>query len=373
MSGDELRLLVLDEGVLGGRTLMNQLRVAFPELPGVTVTFVTVPPPSRTERLLLRRVGFLGDLDLFSLRWRLRWSWRARRALRRHAGTVDAAFINTQASALLARGPMRRTPCVLSVDATARQYTELAYEGEGDRWSPLQTRILVALERRAVNGSGGALAWSRWAADGLRLEGISDAKIATFHPGLDAAWWAAAGRGRRAAGAGAGPLRLLFVGNDVERKGLGDLIAAVEELDGLVELDVVTGAEVAGSARVRVHRGIEGATPQLAAMYARAEALALPSRADASPWVVLEALAAGLPVLGTRVGAIPEMVGDAGILVEPGNREELAAGLRELADPARRAELAAKAPVQVAAYDSRTQTGRLVELLRTIVAERPLR
>jgi glycosyltransferase involved in cell wall biosynthesis len=367
---DELRLLVLDEGVLGGRTLMNQLRAALPELPGVTVTFVTVPPPSRPERLLLRRVGFLGDLDLFSLRWRLRWSWQARRALRRHARQIDAAFINTQAAALLARGPMRRTPCVLSVDATARQYSELAYEGEADRWSPLQTRLLVALERRAVNGSARALAWSSWAADGLRREGIVDTKIATFHPGLDASWWAAAGHERPPADDG--PLRLLFVGNDVERKGLPDLMAAVEELDGLVELDVVTGAEVAGSPRVRIHHGITAGTSELAAMYAGAEALALPSRADASPWVVLEALAAGLPVLATRVGAIPEMIGDAGILVEPGNRDELTAALRELADPARRAELAARASARVAAYDSRTQTGRLVELLRTVAVKRPL-
>ena len=105
-------------------------------------------------------------------------------------------------------------------------------------------------------------------------------------------------------------------------------------------------------------------------MYAGADALALPSRADASPWVVLEALAAGLPVLATRVGAIAEMVGDAGILVAPGDRVGLREGLRELTDPARRAALAAAAPARVAAYDSSTQTARLVELLRSVAAER---
>jgi glycosyltransferase involved in cell wall biosynthesis len=366
----ELRLLVVDEGVLGGRTLMGQLRAALPAQPGVEATFVTIPPPTRLERLLLRRVGLLGDLDLFSLRWRLRWSWQARRLLRAHLGRVDVAFVNTQASALLARGPMRRLPTVLSVDATARQYTELAYEGEPDRFSPWQTRILVALERRAVEGSARTMAWSEWAAAGLRREGVDAARIAVLHPGLDAAWWAAAGRARRAADDG--PLRLLFVGNDTGRKGLPELIAAVEELDGTVELDVVTGDEVSGSDRVRVHHGISAGTAELAARYIAADALALPSHADASPWVVLEALAAGLPVLATRVGAIAEMVGDAGVLVAPGDPPALRQGLRELADPARRAALAAAAPARVAAYDSATQTSRLVELLRGVASERRL-
>ncbi len=367
---EELRLLVIDEGVLGGRTLMAQLRAALAAEPGVRAIFETVPPPTRLERLLLRRIGFLGDLDLFSLRWRLRWSWQARRILRRHSGAVDAAFVNTQAAALLARGEMRRTPTVLSVDAAARQYVELAYEGEADRRSALQTWLSIALERRAVEGSSRAMAWSRWAADGLRREGVAEAKIATLHPGLDVAWWEAAGRERERPTDG--PLRLLFVGNDVERKGLPDLIAAVEASGEAIELDVVTGTDVAAAARVRVHHGISAGTPELAAMYAGADALALPSRADASPWVVLEALAAGLPVLSTTVGAIPEMVGDAGILVAPGDREALAAALRELTDPARRAALLTAAPAQLAAYDSRAQTASLLELLRTVAGERRL-
>lgn len=369
MSG-KLRVLVLDEGVLGGRTLMAGLQAALPAREDVSATFVTIPPPTRLERLLLRRIGFLGDLDLFSLRWRLRWSWQARRILSAHSTQIDVAFVNTQAAALLARGPMRRTPTVLSIDATARQYAELAYEGKPDRFSAWQTRILVALERRAVEGSARAMAWSEWAAAGLRQEGIAAARIAVLHPGLDATWWAAAGRERRPAGER--PLRLLFVGNDVERKGLPALIRAVEELEGAVELDVVSADQVAGSDRVRVHHGISAGTPELAAMFATADALALPSRADASPWVVLEALAAGLPVLATRVGAIAEMIGDAGILVDPGDQAALRAGLRELTEPTRRAALAAAASDRVAAYDSAVQIDRLVELLRTVADERRL-
>jgi len=75
---------------------------------------------------------------------------------------------------------------------------------------------------------------------------------------------------------------------------------------------------------------------------ARLDALVQPSRADNLPLAILEAMAAGLPVIGTRVGGIPELVvdGETGLLVAPERPDELAAALDSLAtDPERRAEL----------------------------------
>jgi glycosyltransferase involved in cell wall biosynthesis len=72
------------------------------------------------------------------------------------------------------------------------------------------------------------------------------------------------------------------------------------------------------------------------------DVLVQPSRADNLPLAILEAMAAGLPVIGTRVGGIPELVVDreTGLLVEPERPEELAAALDSLAaDPELRAEL----------------------------------
>jgi glycosyltransferase involved in cell wall biosynthesis len=360
---EPLRVLFLDEGVLGHRTLTAQLRASLEVRPEVEARFETVPPPGRLGRLLLRRWRRLGDADLFELRWRLRWSWRARRLLKRHSGSVDVAFVSTQASALLSRGPMRRLPCVLSIDATVRQFTGLEYQAPRDRFSPLQERILARLERRALSAAAAAVAWTEWNAAALRREyGISEAKLATVHPGLDAAWWAEAAS-RRDVGEG-GPLRVLFVGNDVERKGLGTLIEAVSQAGVDASLDIVSGDPVEESEQVRVHRGIKAGTEELRDLFAAADVFALPTQADAVPWAVLEAMAAGLPVVATRVGAIEELLGGTGELVEPGDAAGIAAALERLADPEPRRRLGELALARVRErYDRAVQMPRLLEVL----------
>jgi glycosyltransferase involved in cell wall biosynthesis len=66
--------------------------------------------------------------------------------------------------------------------------------------------------------------------------------------------------------------------------------------------------------------------------YARCSLLCLPARAESAPMVIAEAMAAGKPVVATRVGGIPEMVEDGatGRLCVPGDPGQLAACLREL-------------------------------------------
>lgn len=367
---ERLRVLFLDEGVLGHRTLTAQLQATLADNAAVDVTFATVPAPNRIERLLLRRWRPIGDADMFALRWRLRWSWRVRRLLKRHRRSVDVAFISTQASALLIRGPMRRLPCVLSIDATVGQFTALEYSGPGDAWTPRQQRLLKRLERRALRGAAAVVAWTGWNEAALRGEyDMSAARLATIHPGLDGAWWGQAAAARPARGEG--PLRVLFVGNEVERKGLGTLIDAVGRLEGKAVLDVVSTDSVSESDLVRPHRNVKARTEELRDLYAAADVLALPTRADAVPWVVLEAMAAGLPVVASNVGAIGELLGDSGELVQPGDPGQLAAALRRLTDPELRGRLGARALERVREnYNSPVQVQRLLELLEE-VADRP--
>ncbi|MFQ3673578.1 MAG: glycosyltransferase family 4 protein, partial [Aggregatilineales bacterium] len=73
---------------------------------------------------------------------------------------------------------------------------------------------------------------------------------------------------------------------------------------------------------------------ELAARFARARVAALPSFSEGLPRVVLEAMLTGTPVIGTRVGGIPELIhdGETGWLVPPDDVPALAAALRRVYD-----------------------------------------
>jgi glycosyltransferase involved in cell wall biosynthesis len=80
----------------------------------------------------------------------------------------------------------------------------------------------------------------------------------------------------------------------------------------------------------RVH--LAGERRDVSALLAGASVFVLPSVSEGLPVSVLEAMAAGLPVVGSRVGGMPELVveGETGLLVEPGDPDELAAALGRL-------------------------------------------
>jgi glycosyltransferase involved in cell wall biosynthesis len=364
-----LRVLVVNEAVLGHTSALSQLTDRLAQRPDLEVTLATVPPPGRVTARLLIRWQRAGDADLHLLRWRLRWSWETRRLLAAHRDRVDAALVHTQACGSLSIGLMRKLPCVLSVDATVRQYMALGYYRAHDRATPAVTAMVAALETRALRAAAGVMAWTRWNRDGLVAEhGLDAGRVEVIHPGLETAWWAQRTEPRTASG----QLRILFVGNDVARKGLGLLREAARRLQG-AEIDVVTGDEdVPAGDGVRVHRGVTPRSDDLRRLYNRADVFVLPTYADAVPNVVLEAMAAGLPVVATDVGAVREMVGAAGVVVPPGDAEALAVALDELhGDPARRAALGETAREQVRRhYEASTQADRLAHWLHGLVGAR---
>jgi glycosyltransferase involved in cell wall biosynthesis len=368
-SAGPLRVLVVNEGVLGHTSALSQLTDRLAERPDLEVTLTTVSPPGRLGGRLLARWQRAGDADLHLLRWRLRWSWEARRRLAAHRDSVDAAIVHTQACGSLSVGLMRELPCVLSVDATVRQYMALGYYRAHDRFTPAVTAMVAALETRALRAAAGVMAWTRWNRDGLVAEhGLDPDRVEVIHPGLDTAWWAEHTEPRAASE----PFRILFVGNDVARKGLGVLRKAARRLEG-AEIDVVTGDEdVPPGEGVRVHRGITPRSEDLRRLYNRADVFVLPTFADAVPNVVVEAMAAGLPVVATDVGAVREMVGAAGVVVPPGDAEALAAALDELrGDPAGRAALGDTARERARRhYEASTQADRLAKWLDGLVSGR---
>jgi glycosyltransferase involved in cell wall biosynthesis len=86
---------------------------------------------------------------------------------------------------------------------------------------------------------------------------------------------------------------------------------------------------VADRAQPLGHVALDGALAQL---YRESDALLHVSWTEGMPQVVFEAFAAGLPVVATAVGGVPEQVGDAAVLVPPGSAERAADALASLAE-----------------------------------------
>ena len=156
-----------------------------------------------------------------------------------------------------------------------------------------------------------------------------------------------------------GVIALLAVGAVVPRKGYDVLVAALARLKHLPWRLVIAGdcgrsvdtfrrlvADIAAlglSDRVQLAGTVTA--EELASLYASADLFVLPSRFEGYGMAYAEAIAHGVPVIGTNAGAIPETVpADAGVLVPPDDVDMLAATLQRLMDnPAERERLAAGA------------------------------
>lgn len=150
------------------------------------------------------------------------------------------------------------------------------------------------------------------------------------------------------------PCVVLAVGRYVPKKGFDALVEAVERVDRRVRLLLVSDApESLASERVRV-LGLRPAE-EVAFLLSSASLLALPARvapdgdADGIPVVLMEALAAGIPVLTTAVSGIPELVDEqVGWLVPPDDPDALLAALEEAVDrPDERALRGSRGPARL--------------------------
>jgi glycosyltransferase involved in cell wall biosynthesis len=152
---------------------------------------------------------------------------------------------------------------------------------------------------------------------------------------------------------------LLAVGTLEPRKNLPRLLDAFGEVtDELPDHWLVVAGPVGwgprlrptwDSVRVKLAGPVGDAT--LHALYERADGLAYPSLYEGFGLPVLEAMAHGTPVLTSDRSSLPEVAGDAALLVDPLDRGAIAKGLyRLVADTALRERLAAAGPRRAAAF-----------------------
>jgi glycosyltransferase involved in cell wall biosynthesis len=155
-----------------------------------------------------------------------------------------------------------------------------------------------------------------------------------------------------------GPLRAGYVGTLVWHKGVHTLIEAARRLPpGRIETFIFGDTDTFPDYTAELRRLATGAPVTFmgrfdrdasAAVYEKFDVLVVPSIwLENSPLVIHEAFMAGVPVIGSRIGGIPDLVEDgvSGILFDPGSAEDLARALETLAaDRPRLAAMAARLP-----------------------------
>lgn len=177
------------------------------------------------------------------------------------------------------------------------------------------------------------------------------------------------------------PLRLLYVGRLSVEKGVADLLSACALL---ARRDVPFMLELVGDGPLRTRLERQAAElglgervrflgpqprPRLGALYQSVHITCVPSLSEPQGIVVLESLIAGVPVVASDVGGIPDMVrhGENGYLHAPGNPEQIAERIAALAtDRDALARMARAARSSVAERFLWTRTGRE---LRDIISE----
>ena len=248
----------------------------------------------------------------------------------------------------------------------------------GRAWGEVR-RDYPALARRHARRAAHVVVPSRYTADEVvRRLGIPRERIAICPNGAPP--WKP-----RAAPPETG--HLLFVGSLAPRKNVAGLLAAyarlVERRAAPPELVLAGGAAPDGAdadwrralddprlaGRVRRTGYVDAA--MLRSLYANACALVLPSLDEGFGLPALEAMTLGVPVVASNRGALPEVVGEAGLLVDPTDPAALADALgRILDDPALGARCAARGPVQARAFDWRTSARALRAAYRRAIEAR---
>jgi len=368
-----MRVLFLNEGnlgsyVLGQGQLDAALQIGLAQAPDIEARFAGLEPLGRWQRAAATRpIPFLAGahLDFRTLRWHLVQAARGRAQLRRELRRwpADVAHVHSHSIALTMGATMSSLPIVLSLDATVRGWWAMPAWQLSERYASILIAPSSALERRALRRSALVLAWTRWARESVERE-APGTSVVEHHPGLDLTRYRPAAHRERERP------RVLFVGGRFIEKGGEDLLAALgEELGSGVDLDVVTPAPVDRRPGVRVHR-LAPTDPQLLDLLQQADLLCLPTYGDACPWVLLEAMACGTPVVSTRVGGIPDMLdgGRAGVLTDYGDVRALRATLTSLlADEQQLGRLRGEARAWCEQrYDAGRQFARLAEHLRAL-------
>jgi glycosyltransferase involved in cell wall biosynthesis len=283
---------------------------------------------------------------------------RALKYLRRHASAYDIVHDN-QSLAWSMLDLQRELPLVTTIHHPITSDLRLVLAAERRWWRRLLARrwySFLVMQKRVAAALRHVITVSDCSRrDVARDFGLPEERLARVYNGIDTQVFAPQ------PGVARKPLQLMATASaDQPLKGLAVLLRAFASLlpayPGL-RLLVIGKPRAGGDTERLVHRlglwphvdfrsGIP--TAELVRHYAESTLVVVPSLYEGFGLPAGEAMACGAPVISSDGGALPEVVGDAGVLVPAGDEAALARAIAELlADPARRAALGEKARARI--------------------------
>jgi glycosyltransferase involved in cell wall biosynthesis len=308
-------------------------------------TQLSNPPPKLAVRMAVAFARFLRFIERFE---------RDKPEVVLLIAALGASLLEKGAMAWYAR--LRGVPSIMFPRGTSRNH--------GDRSS-----ALARLRHRVMFGGVSRFicqgeSWQRFATQELKVA-VQDAPVIRNWTATDELLAIGANR----VPSEARVVRLLFVGWLEREKGVFELIEALAHIPGTrgMTLDVVGDGRAAEAARrlvaertlagvVRFHGWLEPAAVRDALR--QADVFVLPSWAEGLPNAMIEAMAAGLAVIVSRVGSIPDVVvdGESGLLVNPRDVDSLRQALVRIADDRPLRERLAKAAHRLAVREFSVET-----------------
>jgi glycosyltransferase involved in cell wall biosynthesis len=245
----------------------------------------------------------------------------------------------------------------------------------------LKNRALEAIQRQSFRYFDAVAAVSRPQADQLRASGVPANRLHVI-PNAFNGHVAPLDRdsARRTLGLPTDGIVAGWVGRVSHEKGPDVFIDSLASLSDLSMLSAIVGdgplrSSLDMRAAETVPNGVRwlGAVPDAARYFAAFDLLVMSSRTEGLPMVLLEAMAAGIPIVTTSVGGIPDLLSSAeALLVPPDDAAALAAAIRATVSDLRAAAARAKAAQlrQGTSFSVGPWSERYESLYRSLIAAR---